>query len=211
MVRTITAMSDSKGGSKLTVAELEQMSDEQLVAVAQRDERLDEVFVILVRRVGPTVDGLILSRCRNESIAEEVVQQAWVSACWWLDRYDPARGASFSTWMCAIARNYLYKLHRKEERGERCLRQMAVLCPSSVCGPAEEFRNRRAQRLAKKCMCRLSRDQQIALKMHVMQGLPYREVARRIGCNEEHCKYLVKCALRILRRQSGNLREPGIS
>ena len=211
MVPITTAMSESKGGNGPTVAELEQMSDEQLVAVAQGGERLDEVFVILVHRLKGTVYGLILKMCGNESVTEEVVQQAWVIACGRLGRYDPALGASFSTWVCEIAKKYLYKLHRKQGRREQCLKRMAVLCPSSVCGPAEEYWRKWALRLAQKCMCRLSRDQRVAVKLHVMQGLHYREVARKLRCNEEHCKYLVKCGLRILRGESGNLREPTIS
>ena len=205
-----TAMSDSRGGNGLTVAELKRMSNEQLVVVAQRGECLDEVFAILVRRVGPTVYGLILRMCGKEWDTKEVVQRAWVTACGRLGRYDPARGASFSSWLCQVAVNHLRNLHRKQGRGEQCLKRMAVLCPSSVCGPAEEFWRKRGLRRAQRCMCRLSRDQWVAVKMHIMQGLRYREVARRLGCNEEHCKYLVRCGLRILRGESGNLRGPGV-
>ncbi len=207
---TATA-SESRGGNGPTVAELELMSNEQLVVKAQRGECVDEVFVILVRRLRPIVYGLILKMCGNRWDAEEVVQRAWVTACGRLGRYDPALGASFSSWLCQVAVNHLRNLHRKRVRGRCCVEQMAMLCPTSVRGPAEEFWRKLALRRAQKCMCRLSREQRVAVKMHVMRGLHYREVARKLGCDVEHCKYLVKCGLRILRGESGNLREPTIS
>ncbi len=211
MACVTAATSESRGGNRLTVAELDRMSNEQLVVLAQRGEYLDEAFAILVRRLRGTVYGLILKMCGNRWDAEEVVQRAWVTACGRLHRYDPSRGASFSSWLCQVAVNHLRNLHRKRARGSRCLELMSVLRPSSACGPAEEFWRKRALQRAQRCMCRLSREQRVAVTLRVMRGLHWREVARKLGCNEEHCRYLVRCGLRILRGQSGNLREPGIS
>jgi RNA polymerase sigma-70 factor (ECF subfamily) len=187
------------------------MSDEQLVAVAQRGECLDEVYAILYRRLRPKLYGMILSMCGSEWDAEEVVQWAWVTACGRLHRYDPSLGASFSSWLCQVAVNHLRNLHRKQERGRSCLERMDALCPSSVRGPAEKFRRKRAQRRAQRCLCRLSREQRVAVKLRVMQGLHYREVARRMGCTVRHCRYLVTCGLQILRGQSGDLGTPVVA
>jgi RNA polymerase sigma-70 factor (ECF subfamily) len=186
------------------------MSDEQLVAVAQRGEREDEVFAILVDRLRPKLHSVLRSMGGKEWDIEEAIQWAWVAAYGRLGRFDPSGKALFSTWLCKVARHHLLHLLRKRRRGRYCVEQMAVLCPSSARGPAEEFWRKRALRLAPKCLCRLSRDQRVAIKLRVMRGLHWQEVARRMGCNVEHCRYLVRCGLRILRGESGNLREPEV-
>jgi RNA polymerase sigma-70 factor (ECF subfamily) len=74
------------------------------VAIVTRLRRGDEAaFVALVDTVGPTMLRLVLAIVGNRAVAEDVVQDAWVSVLRALDRFEGR--SSLRTWICAIALN----------------------------------------------------------------------------------------------------------
>jgi RNA polymerase sigma-70 factor (ECF subfamily) len=61
----------------------------------------------------------------NRSLAEEVVQEAWMTAVKKLARFDPARGP-FVAWVCGLARQHARNARRRTARAELRLRPLTV-------------------------------------------------------------------------------------
>ena len=75
---------------------------------------------LVYREHAKTVYRFLLSRTRNEDVAEELTQETFYKAVKNADRFDGS--CQISTWLCAIATNCLNEYYRKhpatEELGE---------------------------------------------------------------------------------------------
>jgi RNA polymerase sigma-70 factor (ECF subfamily) len=92
------------------------LSDEALL---QRLRAGDETaFMDLVGRYGPLMLRIALSHVNSRSVAEEVVQEAWLGVLTGLDRFEGR--ASLKTWIMRIATN------QARSRGEREHRTVPV-------------------------------------------------------------------------------------
>ena len=86
--------------------------DPQVVAAARRGDVA--AFEILVRRYQGDVWRLAVHLLHDDSLADDVTQEAFVRAFRFLPRY---RGeAKFSTWLFTIARNYANDEMRRRGR-----------------------------------------------------------------------------------------------
>lgn len=97
--------------------------DGLLTALRNRDER---VFTDLVERCSGIMLRLALAHVPNRAIAEEVVQEAWLTMLRSLDRFEGR--SSFRTWLLGIVVN----LARSRARAER----RSIQLPSEPDGPA---------------------------------------------------------------------------
>jgi RNA polymerase sigma-70 factor, ECF subfamily len=102
--------------------DLSRDDDELLKALRNRDE---QVFSDLVERCSGVMLRLALAHVQNRAVAEEVVQEAWLTMLRSLDRFE--RRSSFRTWLLGIVVN----LARARARAERRSIQM----PSEADGP----------------------------------------------------------------------------
>jgi len=89
-----------------------QSGDELLLARVRRGERA--AFAELVDAVGPTMLRLVRAQVPDRAVAEEVVQDAWVSVLASLDRFEGR--SSMRTWICTIAINAARKRAVNEAR-----------------------------------------------------------------------------------------------
>jgi RNA polymerase sigma-70 factor, ECF subfamily len=101
--------------------------DELLKALRNRDER---VFSDLIERCSGIMLRLALAHVRNRAIAEEVVQEAWLTMLRSLDRFEGR--SSFRTWLLGIVVN----LARSRARAERRSIQMPAEADGPVVDPA---------------------------------------------------------------------------
>ena len=102
--------------------DLSRDDDELLKALHNRDE---QVFSDLVARCSGVMLRLALAHVQNRAIAEEVVQEAWLTMLRSLDRFE--RRSSFRTWLLGIVVN----LARSRARAER----RSILMPPDADGP----------------------------------------------------------------------------
>jgi RNA polymerase sigma-70 factor (ECF subfamily) len=87
---------------ELPSAASNRLSDETLMALVARDE--PEAFALLYGRYARAAIALATQMCKRPAIAEEVVQEAFLS-CWRSRRhFDSARG-SVKAWVLGIVRN----------------------------------------------------------------------------------------------------------
>jgi RNA polymerase sigma-70 factor (ECF subfamily) len=85
--------------------------DDALISALK--EGTEEVFCELVQRWGGMMLRVALTHVANRAIAEEVVQDAWVTVLRSLDRFE--RRSAFRTWVLGIVVN----LARSRARAER--------------------------------------------------------------------------------------------
>jgi RNA polymerase sigma-70 factor (ECF subfamily) len=87
-------------------------SDEAVVERLRRGDA--DAFTALVDSVGPTMLRLVRAHVDDLAVAEEVVQDAWVSVLRSIDGFEGR--SSLRTWICAIAINAARKRSQREGR-----------------------------------------------------------------------------------------------
>ena len=93
-------------------------------------ESLEEIY----QKHAQTVYAFLLSRTRNQDLAEELTQETFFQAVRTIDTF---RGDSkLSTWLCGIARN-LWLAHLRESRRTQPLEETADMAKAS--SPEEEL------------------------------------------------------------------------
>ena len=65
-----------------------------------------------------------LSLCRNERVAEDVVQETFLKAIRHIEKYDSAY--RMETWLCQIAKNTYFNIYDKDKRLQEFEQDMAV-------------------------------------------------------------------------------------
>lgn len=106
--------------------DLSRDDDQLLKGLQNRDE---QVFSDLVERCSGVMLRLALAHVQNLAIAEEVVQEAWLTMLRSLDRFE--RRSSFRTWLLGIVVN----LARSRARAERRSIQMPPEADGPVIDP----------------------------------------------------------------------------
>jgi DNA-directed RNA polymerase specialized sigma24 family protein len=130
------------------------LSDEAVVALVARSE--GEALAELYDRFGRVAYGLALRVLRDEKLAEDAVQEAFVAAWRNADRFMPER-AKASTWVLTLVHRRAVDLVRREDR-------------------------RRAEPLPEGAALRQLPDQQReALELAYYGGFTQSELAERLG------------------------------
>ena len=93
--------------------ELAHLSDEALVALAARSEQT--ALAELYDRYGRAAYGLALRILRDEALAEDAVQEAFLALWRTASRFVPERGKA-STWILTLVHRRAVDLVRREER-----------------------------------------------------------------------------------------------
>ena len=157
--------------------DLAQVSDEALVSlVANSDE---QALAELYDRFGRVAYGLALRILRDEALAQDAVQEAFLGVWRSADRYLPER-AKASTWILTLVHRRAVDLVRREERrrGERLEDAPESVALSTVEGEATLGYQRRVVQEALKG---LPADQREALELAYYGGLTQSELAERLG------------------------------
>jgi RNA polymerase sigma factor (sigma-70 family) len=147
-------------------------TDAALIArVLHDDDRA--AFGELVRRHQPLVRGFLRRMLgRSHALADDVAQETFIKA------YRALRGfrggASFSTWLCAIAANELRAEWRRQKRRAEFLEEEGgELAAEPACGDGRDLTA---------ALQRLSEMQRAALVLCFEHGLTHEEAAAALGC-----------------------------
>ncbi len=73
----------------------------------ERKHRVEELY----RENSRIVYYFLFSRCKNEALAEDLMQETFVKAMESIDRYDGS--CKVTTWLCQIAKHLLYQYWAK--------------------------------------------------------------------------------------------------
>jgi RNA polymerase sigma factor (sigma-70 family) len=151
------------------------LSDEAVVALVARSDQ--EALAELYDRFGRVAYGLALRVLRDEKLAEDAVQEAFLAAWRNADRFMPER-AKASTWLLTFVHRRAVDFVRREER-----RRVEPLPETSEpSGSAAEDAWLRFERERVQAALRQLPDQQReALELAYYGGFTQSELAERLG------------------------------
>jgi len=153
------------------------LSDEAVVALVARSDQ--EALGELYDRFGRVAYGLALRVLRDEKLAEDAVQEAFLAAWRNADRYMPER-AKASTWVLTFVHRRAVDLVRREER--RRAEPLPGTSEAEPSGSAEENAWLRFERERVQAALRQLPDQQReALELAYYGGFSQSELAERLG------------------------------
>lgn len=156
--------------------DLAHLSDEAVVALVARS---DEVALgELYDRYGRIAYGLALRIVRDDALAEDVVQEAFLNAWRSAGRFLPERGKA-STWLLTLVHRRAVDLVRREQRRRTDTLEGA---PEPTGGTADEAVWLRLEReRVQDALKRLPDQQREALELAYYGGFTQAELAERLG------------------------------
>jgi RNA polymerase sigma factor (sigma-70 family) len=153
------------------------LSDEAVVALIARSDQ--DALAELYDRFGRVAYGLAVRVLRDEKLAEDAVQEAFLSAWRNADRFIPER-AKASTWLLTFVHRRAVDLVRREDR--RRVEPLPESSEPALGGSTEEdvwlrFERERVQAALR----RLPDQQREALELAYYGGFSQSELAERLG------------------------------
>jgi RNA polymerase sigma factor (sigma-70 family) len=156
--------------------ELAHLSDEALVLLAARSEQL--ALAELYDRYGRPAYGLALRVLRDEALAEDAVQDAFLSVWRTASRFVPERGKA-STWILTLVHRRAVDLVRREERRRTDALEHAPV-PRSESVDEEAWMRLQRERV-QAALRQLPDQQREAIELAYYGGFTQSELAERLG------------------------------
>jgi RNA polymerase sigma-70 factor (ECF subfamily) len=157
--------------------DLAHLSDEALVALCARGE--DAALAELYDRYGRLAYGLALRVLRDEALAEDAVQEAFLAVWRSSGRFVPER-AKASTWVLTLVHRRAVDLVRRSERRKAEPLESAPALPQQ--GSTEELVWLRLEReRVQEALRKLPDQQREALELAYYGGFSQSELAERLG------------------------------
>ena len=157
--------------------DLAHMSDEAVVALVARSD--DVALAELYDRYGRAAYGLAARVLRDDSLAEDAVQEAFLAVWRGADRFMPERGKA-STWVLTLVHRRAVDLVRREER------RRAEPLPeteeiAAVGSAADDAMLRLERERVQGALRRLPDTQREAIELAYYGGFTQSELAERLG------------------------------
>ncbi|HTY16344.1 MAG TPA: RNA polymerase sigma factor [Myxococcota bacterium] len=176
------------------------LSDEDLLAgIRVRDSG---ALRALFQRYRARVFYFAQRRLHDEGLAEEVVADVFFEV--WRSAHHYQGASRLSTWIFGIAHFKCAGAHRDRSRHKRAsvvpMHAEALHRVADESDAGERLAARQELRLARQALERLPADQREAIELAVLEGLPYEEIAERLGVPEGTVKTRVARARARLRR-----------
>lgn len=150
--------------------------DEALLALVAGGD--DEALAELYDRYGRLCYAIALRVVRDTGLAQDAVQEAFLTAWRTAATFDPARGTA-ATWLLTLVHRRSVDIVRREQRRRS---EPPPDSASDTAGPADEaalILDRR--RTVQEALARLPPDQRQALELAYYGGLTQSELAERLG------------------------------
>jgi len=157
--------------------ELAHLSDEALVALAARSEH--SALAELYDRYGRPAYGLALRVVRDESLAEDAVQEAFLTVWRTAARFVPENGKA-STWILTLVHRRAVDVVRREQRRRTDSLDQAPE-PGGGGGVDEEAWLRLQRERVQAALKQLPDQQREALELAYYGGFTQSELAERLG------------------------------
>lgn len=151
----------------------------------------EDAFGELVKMYYQRIYGLLYGIVGNADDAKEIAQQAWVKA--WSKLHTFKQDAEFFTWVYRIASNagldfLRHRARRREqsfpEGGDGFGNAQPDLAASERVRPDREAERAEIGRLFHEALEELTPEHRMVLTLREVDGLPYDEIARVMGCRK---------------------------
>jgi RNA polymerase sigma factor (sigma-70 family) len=156
--------------------DLTHLSDEAVVALVARQD--EEAFAELYDRLGRSAYGLALRILRDESLAEDAVQEAFLVVWRTAARFVPER-AKASTWVLTLVHRRAVDLVRRQERRRAEPLEAAPHVGTDAADEQAWLRLRRER--VQTALSRLPDPQREAIELAYYGGFTQSELADRLG------------------------------
>ena len=156
--------------------QLAHLPDEALLALIARGD--DDALADLYDRFGGVAYRLAYRILRDQVLAQDAVQEAFLGAWRTATSFDPARGKA-STWLLTLVHRRAVDLVRREDR-----RRGDVLdppTPAAVESVDETAEIRERRRTVQAALAQLPSEQREALELAYYGGLTQSELAEHLG------------------------------
>jgi RNA polymerase sigma factor (sigma-70 family) len=151
-------------------------TDAELLTASRRGERA--AFGELIERYQPAVCAVTYSRTRDETLAEDVAQDTFLTAWRTLDRVrEPHK---LGAWLCGIARNLAGKARRRRER-EVSIEEHVLLATDN---PFEAASEAEIERLVGDALGRVPETYRDVLVLHYREHRSARDIAELLEISE---------------------------
>jgi RNA polymerase sigma factor (sigma-70 family) len=170
-----------------------------LSAIAARD---GAAFAAFYRRHVATVLAYLLRETRDREAAADLAAEVFAAVLLAAGRYAE-QGESATPWVIGIARNKLlmsFRRGRVEARARRRLGFEAVALDDSDLERIAEVAHGGSGRLLQ-LVEELPEDERFAIRSHVLDERPYREIASQLECSEMVVRKRVSRGLARMRQQ----------
>jgi RNA polymerase sigma factor (sigma-70 family) len=176
MVRSLRLLG-SRAGSVSMRRDLAHLSDEAVVALAARSDEV--AFAELYDRYGGVAYGLALRVLRDETLAQDAVQDAFLAIWRGAARFLPERGKA-STWILTLVHRRAVDLVRRENR--RRVEPLDEREPAATDASVEDVAWLRLEReRVQAALRKLPDPQREAIELAYYGGFTQSELAERLG------------------------------
>ncbi len=172
-----------------------QIDQDQLVA--QIKSRKTEAMGYLFDHYSGAINGVISRIIENESVAEEVLQDAFLKFWDRIDHYDPSKGRFF-TWMVNISRNLaIDKLRSKEIKKASKTEDLADYVSDSRAGQQMQYTDAIG---IKDVLGKLREEERFIVEMIYFKGYTQSELAEEHNIPLGTVKTRLRMGLKNLRK-----------
>jgi RNA polymerase sigma-70 factor (ECF subfamily) len=155
---------------------LTNLSDEALLELVARSD--DQALAELYDRFGRTAYGLALRVVRDAALAQDAVQDAFLTAWRTAPSFDPARGTA-STWLMTIVHRRAVDVVRREDRRRAAALDDAPVASGDATDEAVELRAERTR--VQRALATLTANERESIELAYYGGLSQSEIAERLG------------------------------
>jgi RNA polymerase sigma-70 factor, ECF subfamily len=182
----------------VTTTELSRSSEILAGLLGQVARKNERALAELYDRTSRLVYGLALRMVREQSAAEDIVQEVYMQVWRRGDTFDPARGTALS-WMVTITRSRALDrlrsskaLESHENKGEEL---------DTFRGPAPDPEHDERIQLVRRFLSQIPTDQRTVIELAFFHGLTHSEIASQTGLPLGTIKSRIRYGLMELREQ----------
>ena len=161
-------------------ADLRGLADEELMALVYEGQA--RAFEVIFDRHAGVAFSLAYRMCGRRSLAEEIVQEAFMSLWRSTARYDPSRG-SVRSWVLRVVHNRAIDAFRREVAGagQDVFDESIVETLPARERTEDEVERRSDARLVRGALDGLPRDQRQVIELAYFGGFSHTEIASALG------------------------------
>jgi RNA polymerase sigma factor (sigma-70 family) len=159
--------------SQTTARELAHLSDEAVIALVARSD--EQALAELYRRFGRLAYGLAFRILRDDALAQDAVQEAFLGVWRAAGRFTAER-AKPSTWLLTLVHRRAVDLVRREQR-----RRTEPLQPETEQAAADEAELATQRQTIREALRQLPAEQREAIELAYYGGYTQSELAERLG------------------------------
>lgn len=175
-----------------------EMTDLLVLIARHRDK---QAFATLFQYYAPRVKSYLLRQGADEGTAEELAQEALLTAWRKADRFDPQK-ASAGTWIFTVARNLRIDALRKGRRPEFDLEDPAFIADPAA-PPDETIHSGQMRVRIRDAMAQLPEEQATVIRLSFFEDKPHGEIATQLDLPLGTVKSRLRLAMRRIRTLLG--------